>query len=399
MTERTGSRPVLLFVVNHAAFFVSHRLPIAEAAREAGFEVRIATGYPGSPRDHSAVANIERRGFSFHGLRLMRSGLNPLAELLAVRDIVALYRKIRPSIVHHVALKAVLYGTIAARITRTPAVVNAVSGLGFAFLDESLRGKIRRGLLKEALRTMLGHPHTRAIFQNDDDAGVFVRSRIVREDQIRVIRGSGVDVQEFPASPMPSGVPVVVFPARMLRDKGLFEFVAAARALKNKGIHARFVLAGGIDENRAGVSRRIVEDWQAEGTVEWWGHCENMAAVFQGSALVVLPSYREGLPKALLEAAASGRAVITTDVPGCRDAISPNTTGLLVPSHDIASLAAAMERLLTDRALAEKMGVAARRNAEERFSIQRVCAETLDVYGELLRIRPPIDTAPARRVS
>lgn len=382
------NNPRLLFVVNGAEFFVSHRLPLAISAREAGFDVHIATSKPALERDVLASVAIRAAGFPFHSVRLSRSGVNPIAEMATVIDLVRLYRKLRPYIVHHVTMKPVVYGSYAAACAKVPAIVNAVSGLGYAFLDRSLTGLARRRVLKSLLRQSLKGPRVRVIFQNDDDAGLFLRNGLVSQQQVRLIRGSGVDTHVFVPAQPPSGLPVVLLPGRMLRDKGVIEFVTAARSMKKRGIAARFALVGDVDENRAGISESTLYHWDKEGAVEWWGHRMDMVAVMQGATVVVLPSYREGLPKVLLEAAACAKPVVTTDVPGCRDAIEPDRTGLLVPVRDATRLASAVRRILGNRQMQHSFGQAGRRMVLDRFSVDAICKQTLRVYNELIDADP-----------
>jgi len=373
------NRPVkLLIVVNDANFFISHRLPIALAARKAGYEVHVATAFG------TGEEQIQAQGFSFHPLPLTRSGGRVWQELRAFMAIYKLYRQLAPDIVHHVTIKPVLYGGVAARLAGVPAVVSAISGLGYVFIATGLRAAILRFLIQEAYRLALGHPRSRVIFQNPDDMQEFLDRRLVDEKACVLIRGSGVNVDEFRPMPEPDGPMLVVLPARMLRDKGAGEFVEAARMLKAQGLDARFVLAGDCDEgNPAAIAKQQLEIWQSEGVVEWWGRCEDMPRVFAEAHVVCLPSYREGVPKALLEAAASGRPIVTTDVPGCREVVKNGENGLLVPARDSHALAVAIKSLLDDMELRRKMGRRSREIAEREFSIGLVVDRTLQVYEAL----------------
>lgn len=378
----------LVFAVNHAAFFASHRLPIAEAARAAGWDVHVIASARSVDRDAAAARLIADRGFPFHEIPFVRGGLAPRAELAALTRLVGLYRTLAPSVVHHVTLKPVLFGTLAARLARVPGVVNAVSGLGFVFLDESWTGRARRLAIRTAYRRFTAHPNRTFIFQNDDDRREFVEASMVPRDATTLIRGSGVDLTAFAPTPFPGGPPVVVLPARLLGDKGVREFVAAAGRLREDGVLARFALVGDLDPNPASVQAAELTAWQADGVVEWWGYRADMPAVFASAHVVCLPSYREGLPKALIEAAASGRAVVTTDVPGCRDAIEPGVTGLLVPARTVQPLADALRSLLTDPARRAAMGAAGRQLAERVFGVERVVEATLAIYERLLTPTP-----------
>jgi glycosyltransferase involved in cell wall biosynthesis len=388
-----GRRPRLLFVVNNAAFFASHRLCIGIGARDVGFQVHVAAAP--SP----ALEALRGHGFTVHPIPLHRKAHDPAREARTLVALLQLYRRLRPDVVHHVTVKPVLYGSIAARLAGVPAVVNAVSGLGYVFLARGALARLRRTVVLGAYRLGFGHPNLRVIFQNDDDAALFVEGGLLDPDRVVMIRGSGVDLDRFRPVASPAGTPVVVLPSRMLFDKGVGEFVAAARALRAAGVAARFVLVGEPDPgNPASVSHAQLDAWQSEGMVEWWGPRRDMPEVLGSSQVVCLPSYREGMPKVLLEAAASGRAIVTTDVPGCRDAIVPGVTGLLVPVRDSGALAQALDRLLTDQALRQRLGDAGRRRAEELFAERLVVQRTLETY-EALRMVSAGASATTRQQS
>lgn len=362
----------LLFLVAEDWYFCSHRLPIARAAKQAGYDVAVACRV----RDHAAA--IEREGIALHPLKhLSRSSRHPLREAKALAEITALYRRLRPDIVHHVALKPVIYGSIAARRAGVPAVVNAMAGLGYVFSSDDLKARLARPLVTAAFRLLLERPGSRVIVQNhDDEAHIGVRNAVV-------IPGSGVDLDDFVPSAEPQGAPLVVLPARMLRDKGVVEFVEAARRLRAEGIEARFALVGAPDEhNPAYIPESQLRAWQSEGAVEWWGWRDDMAAVFRESAVVCLPSWREGLPKALIEAAAAGRPIVTCDVPGCRDVVREGENGLLVPARDAGALAAALRKLIQNEALRREMGRKGRERAAQ-FSTTMVVGHTLELYAAL----------------
>ncbi|MBI5315646.1 MAG: glycosyltransferase family 4 protein, partial [Nitrospirae bacterium] len=344
-----ADHPRLLYLITEDWYFWSHRLDLARAAREAGYNVIVATRVT----DHGE--RIRGEGFQLEPLEMVRRSRNPFREVIAVAELVRLYRRVNPDVVHHVAMKPILYGSLAAWLTRVPSVINAFAGLGYAFMDE--RNGLLRWCVKTAFRTVLRLSHSVALVQNQDDQDRLVGEGVVPASRARIIAGSGIDVAVYSMQPQPSGIPVVVLPARMLRDKGVGEFVEAARRLKQKGIHARFILVGRRDEhNPAAIPEIRLKEWVQEGVVEWWGHREDMPAVYAAAMLVVLPSYREGLPKVLLEAAACGKAIVATDVPGCREIVRDRFNGLLVSPRDSTALAAAIEELLSDQALREVMG-------------------------------------------
>lgn len=381
-----AARPRLLFVVNSDWFFLSHRLPVARAARAMGFEVLVAA------IDTGSAAAIESEGLSFLPLPMSHSGINPLRELGAVRALRRLYRRHRPDIVHHVTIKPVLYGSLAARSFPGMAVVNAVSGRGYVFSSRRRAAALRlvvRALYRIALRSDRAH----TIFQNPEDRQFFVDARMVRRERTTLIRGSGVDCSRFRPAPEPAGAPVVMLASRMLWDKGVAEFVGAARLLRASAAAtgARFALVGRPDPgNPAAVPAEQLEAWARAGMVEWWGHRDDMPAVLRQAAVVVLPTfYPEGVPKVLIEAAACGRAIVATDAPGCREVVRPGVNGLLVPPHDILSTAEAIDRLLRDPELRGRFGREGRRIATAEFSEQGVVAQTLDVYRALLGARWP----------
>ncbi len=280
-----------------------------------------------------------------------------LGELRTLRRIAAVMRTVRPDIVHLVTVKPVVLGGIAARLARVPAVVAAVSGLGFVFTARGIKAKLLRAIVVALYRAVLGHPNMKVIFQNGDDQRLLQSLTGLEDARSVIVRGSGVDLAQFAVRPFPAEPVVVLFAARLLRDKGVEEFVEAARMLRQRGVNAVFRLAGAPDpENRASVGHEELRNWSESGCVEFLGHLGDMAQVLAGAHMVVLPSYREGLPKVLAEAAACGRPVITTDVPGCRDAIVPGVTGLLVPPQDAEALSVAIERLIADPGMRARHG-------------------------------------------
>jgi glycosyltransferase involved in cell wall biosynthesis len=364
----------LLMVVSEDWYFVSHRLALALAARDAGYEVAVVTR---AGRQRTAVAAA---GLRLLGFEMERRGLSPIGLLREALLLAQIYRRERPDVVHHVALRPVVVGALAARLAGVRAVVSAVTGMGFLFTDGA-RSPRARQIVQRALPRLLARGIT--IVQNDDDA-LALRSFGLKADRLRLIPGAGVDTRRFaPAAPTP-GPPVVMLAARLLRDKGVLEFVAAARALRGSGAH--FVLVGDVDpDNPATITPDELKQWVTEGAVQWWGHSDDMPATLNLAHIVCLPSYREGLPKVLLEAMACGRPCISTDSPGCRDAVRHGDNGLLVPARDAAALARAIGRLLEDPRERERMGARGRERAEEEFSQERVIRETLAVYDELLK--------------
>ena len=387
MSEAPGrdpvGRPRLLFVVNVDWFFLSHRLPLARAARDAGVEVVVVAAESGRS------AEIRREGFGFVPMPFSRQGVAVREEAKLLLSLVWLYRRLKPNLVHHVTIKPVLYGSLAARAAGGVKIVNAVSGLGYTFTSDE-RAQGIRAVATLLYRATTLNPNSRTIFQNPDDLQAFVRKGLVRPRAAVLIRGSGVDCERFRATGEPEGDPVVVLPARILWDKGVGEFVDAARIVRRSLPRARFVLVGDSDPgNPTGVPVEQLKAWVRRGDVEWWGHRDEMPAVLSGANLVVLPSYREGLPKVLLEAAASARAIVATDVPGCREIVRPGVNGLLVPPRDSAALARAVGTLLKSPELREEFGRAGREISVREFAEEIVVEQTMALYKELLGARWP----------
>jgi glycosyltransferase involved in cell wall biosynthesis len=372
-----ADHPRLLYLITEDWYFWSHRLDLARAAREAGYDVIVATRVT----DHGE--RIRGEGFQLEPLEMVRRSRNPFREVIAVAELVRLYRRVKPDVVHHVAMKPILYGSLAAWLTRVPSVINAFAGLGYAFMDE--RNGLLRWCVKTSLKTVLRVSHSVTLVQNQDDQDRLVGEGVVPASQVRIIAGSGIDVAAYSIQPQPSGISVIVLPARMLWDKGVGEFVEAARLLKQKGVHARFILVGRRDEhNPAAISEIHLKKWVQEGVVEWWGHREDMPAVYAAAMLVVLPSYREGLPKVLLEAGACGKAIVATDVPGCREIVHNRFNGLLVAPRDSTALAAAIEELLSDQALREVMGQRSRPRVLAEWSSPRITEQVLGLYRDMV---------------
>lgn len=369
----------LLIIVNEPWFFISHRLPIALAAKEQGYDVHVAT------KAGEAVAEITAHGFAYHEIPLSRSGSSVLSELASLFAIWQLLIRVKPDVVHLVTIKPVLYGGIAARFTRVKKVVAAVSGLGTLFLAQGAKAELRRKVGALLYRFALRSKKTTVILQNPDDKQLLLGLKAVKSEQTVLIRGSGVDLTAYQFSPESlTSKPVVTFAARLLFDKGLAEYIEAIKLLNSRGLDASYQVVGDIDPgNPTSADEQDIEIWRGIPNLSILGYQKDMAAVFRNSNLVVLPSYREGLPKVLIEAAACGRAVITTDVPGCRDAIEVNKTGLLVPVKNAAELANAIEQLVTDTALRIKMGAAGRQLAEDAFSIERVIERHLSIYQQV----------------
>ena len=375
----------LLFLVTEDWYFVSHRLNLAIAARRAGYDVVVATRVE---REGERIVNA---GIRVCPLPFNRSGVNPLAELLTVLRIARIYRREAPDIVHHVALKPVMYGSIAARMMGIRGIVNALGGLGYVFSSSGLRGRLLRSIVRPALKFALNGTNSRLIVQNREDRDRIVGDRLAKAETVSLIRGAGVDPAAYREVAVASEMPLVILPARLLREKGVVEFVEAARLLRARGIGARFALVGRPDPaNPTSVEPSEIDAWVAEGAVEYWGWQDDMPSVYAQAQIVCLPTfYGEGLPKALLEAAASKCGIVATDIPGCREIVQHGVTGWLVPPRDTRTLAGALQQAIEQPGLRERYGAAARASVAADFSMARVASETIGIYDDLMSGRGP----------
>lgn len=373
--------PKLLYFVTEDWYFCSHRLPLAVAAKQAGYEVLVVTRV----NQHGDL--IRAQGLTLIPLDLSRRSRHPLKELAVIWQLYKLYRQHQPDIVHHVALKPVLYGSLAARLAGVRVVVNALAGLGFLFVSQRLQARVLRPVVELAFRLLLNRTGSHVIIQNPDDQALLVGRKLVAADRTSLIRGSGVNTQHFAATPQADGVPLVILASRLLWDKGITEFVAAARNIRALGISARFALVGvGDPENPASIADSQLQQWHDEGVIEWWGRREDMPRVLAESHIVCLPTtYGEGVPKVLIEAAACARPIVATDVPGCREIVRHEDNGLLVPPKDVAALVRAICRLLADPDLRQTMGQRGRDIVNAEFAIGQVLDQTLQLYQELLK--------------
>lgn len=376
----SAARPKILFVVAEDWYFWSHRRPIAAAALQNGYDVFVAT------RVGDCGEKIIEAGFRLIPLRLNRSSYSLFHELRTISELRRIYRREKPDIVHHIALKPILYGSMAALGNRRTQVINAFAGLGYLVSSPSFKARALKQMLWKAFRFLLNRPNSFLLLQNPEDRDLLVAEVGVRPEKTAIIRGSGVDVNDFQATAEAAGVPIVLLSSRMLWIKGISDFVEAAKLLSAKGVHARFVLAGDTDPGSPGaIPREKLQEWRNAGPVEWWGHQQSMPRTLQQATLVCLPSHGgEGVPKALIEAAASERAIVTTDVPGCRDIVRHGTNGLLVPPRNPAALSDAIAQLLKDAPLRAQMGRRGREIAVNEFSEEKVIQQTLALYCQLL---------------
>ena len=369
----------ILFVTNVDWFFISHRLIIAEEAQRNGFEVIVAAENTG--RSHE----IKDKGIQFINLSFSRSGTNPFSEFNVLVKFYKIYYIVKPDIVHHITLKPVIYGSIIAKLLKIKNVINAVSGLGYNFTEEraNIVSKIMLRLMKYGFNNNL-----HVIFQNKDDFNELSDLNVIStRNKIYFIKGSGVNLKIFYPTTFPNfNRIIIVLPSRMLWDKGVKEFYAAADLLRENYFHKiQFILAGMADEdNRAGLSANLLQQWQNSDYFKWIGHQKDIFNVYKNSHIIILPSYREGMPKTLIEACAMGRAIITTEAIGCREGVDEGINGLKVPIKDAQSLANAIEVLVNNPKKIIEMGVASRVKAEKEFDINSVIKTHLEIYNQCL---------------
>lgn len=380
---RMSKPPKILFLVNKASFFISHRLAVAQMAIDEGWEVHVA-----APYDKDSVGILEEKGMHFHGFPLDR-GSRGIKELKTIAAIGKIYKKIKPDLAFNITMKPVIYGGLVAKyFCKTPSV-SMVTGLGYAFMVPGIKGKLYKTLALTGYRLALKRVTGKVIFQNPDDQSLFTKKNVITTSSSPVIiRGTGIDTRLYsPANRDENATPIVLLPARMLWDKGVGEFVAAAKQLKAEGVEARFLLAGDSDKsNPASISKGQILAWQRQGTIEWLGHCPSMQEWYQQANIICLPSYREGLPRALLEAASSACAIVTTDAPGCREVVKEGKNGYLVPVKNSRALATALKKLILDRELCRAMGKEGSRMIEENFSEEKLSRETLNICKSVLKL-------------
>ncbi len=369
----------LIFVVNDAGFFVSHRLPIADAAQKQGYEIHICT-----PPNKEHEALFASKHFIFHSAPLKRGKRSLIDEIKYLKYLYDLYKDNNFDIIHHVTIKPVLFGGIAARIAKAKSVVSAISGMGYVFIKQGFKAKLIQTLVIVGYRFAFKQQKHIAIFQNHDDLDLFIDKKIVNKSDTVLIKGSGVDLEIFKPSKTPKPPITILLPARMLWDKGVGEFVEAAAQVKKQYPNFIFQLAGGVDtENPAAIKEEQLLMWQEKGSIQWLGHCKDMITTIQNAHIVCLPSYREGLPKALIEAMACAKPIITTDVPGCREVVVNNKNGILVPVKDSHALANAIVLLAKKPRMLDEMGQESRKLAESDFSLTMVVEKTLKLYEVL----------------
>ena len=368
----------ILLVANTDWYLYNFRLSLAKMLRRGGYDVALIS--PKGP----FVEGIRAADFRWLEWPVGRQSMELIGEGRALEKLRQIYVQEKPDLVHHFTVKPVLYGSLAARMAGVKSVVNSITGLGYLFLQQSLKVRVARWVVLRFYNLAFRRASLSVIFENENDRDFFLARRMVQPGQTTVIRGAGVDLEKFHPAPEPAGVPLVVLPARMLWDKGVGVMVEAARIIKSRR-EVRVVLVGASDPgNPARIPEQILQDWASDGVVEWWGFREDMPEIYQQAQVVALPSMGEGLPTALLEAAACGRPIVATDVPGCREVVQDGETGLLVPLNDPLGLADAVEKLLGDSELRRRLGENGQQRVAQYFSDQQINEQTLEVYKSLL---------------
>jgi glycosyltransferase involved in cell wall biosynthesis len=367
----------ILYLVSEDWYFVSHRLPMARAAKRAGYDVHVAT------RVEKCGDEITREGFVLHPIHWRRGSVNPARLLTAVRETRRIYRQVKPDMVHHVAVVPTVVGSLAA--LGLPIVrLNALAGLGFAFTSDSAKARAVRPVARLLLGWLLKRPKTTVLVQNPDDYAV-VMGLGLRKESVALIPGSGVDTDQLVVLPEPAGVFTIAFVGRLLDDKGVRPLVRAHGLLNTSGLAVQTLLAGEPDPlNPASIPARVLDGWRHIAKLQLLGHVDDIRTVWAQAHAAVLPSRREGMPKSLLEAAACGRALIATDVPGCREIAREGVNALLVPPDDPEALAKAIETLMNDRDLRARFGKASRQIAVDEYSSHRIGNEITALYSRLL---------------
>ena len=375
----------ILYNITEDWFFVSHFLSRAVAAKKRGYQIYVCCNQTKYRK------LIENNDIKFIKLRYNRKSINPLAEFYILLKTIFIYKKFSPDIVHHIAFKPIIYGSIAAKLINIRSVINAPVGMGYVFTSGTLKANILRPLLKILLKIFLNSHHGKnkknmVIFENEDDLKYFLGIKAIRFKDAIVIKGAGVDIDKSIFNNKKKNlVPIVTLVSRMLKDKGINEFVESARLLKDKKIKARFLLVGDVDPlNSSSIKSSLLKRWNDNKTIEWLGWIDDVKTILKQTDILCLPSYREGLPKALLEGAAIGLPIVTTNTVGCKDVVQNGINGILVPIKDSFSLSIALEKLIKDSALRKKMGGQSIKIATDNFSSTIIIKQTLEVYSKMV---------------
>lgn len=365
----------LVYVVSEDWAFISHRLSLAKFAIEKGYEVIAATNI----NDHGK--NLSDIGINVVNVNFTRSFNKPFLDLISLYKLIRVLQKHKPDIVHNVGVKISLLSSVAGLFSKPKLIINAYTGLGYVFSSNSKLAKIIRFLLIPLLRFLNSRNNTWTVFQNEDDKLLFIKNKIVEASRTKIIKGSGVSTDEFPYMKEPEEPIIVMLASRLLWDKGIGEFIETASGLKSKHPEVKFVLVGGIDQqNPMSLETDTLNGWVKEGVIEWWGHKQNMSKILGLSHIITLPSYREGLPKVLLEAASIGRPIVATNVPGCRDIVRDNVNGFLVDAKESSGLTEAIDKLILNKELRLRMGLAGREIILNELSSKKINEQFIKLY-------------------
>lgn len=389
--------PKVLLVANTSWYLHNFRLPLLKDLRAAGYQVEAI-----APHD-SYTALLQAEGFTVHNWLVARRSINPLREAHALVDLLRIYQREQPAMLHHFTIKACLYGTIAAKLAGVPRVINAVTGLGHVFLGRRRRSRLLRRALWPLYRSVFMARRATVVFQNADDQDRLIQLGITDSSRARLIRGSGVDIQHFRPLGDTAGHfrhPLqLLFPSRLIQEKGVEDVIHACQALWAEGVALELLVAGSLDDgNRSSLSPEELRTLRADPRIRCLGHVDDMCALYAASDVVVLPSWREGLSRSLIEAAAMERPIITTDVPGCRDVVDHGRSGLLVTLHDARAIELAIRLLLANPDLARRFGKAARQKVVNEFQVSLVNKQTLDQYQRLFAMPARAPSFPSLAV-
>lgn len=371
----------LIYIVSEDWVFVSHRLTLAKQAIKDGYDVTAITNIS----NHKDV--LLSAGLKVFNINFCRSFKRPFSDVHSIYQLIKLFRLLKPGVIHNVGLKISLISSIAAFIARVPVAINAYTGLGYVFSSNDMLARVIRLLLNSPLKYLNHRASTWVVFQNEDDEALFENSNLINKERTLLIKGSGVDVNEFPFSDELPGQLKVMLASRLLWDKGVGEFIEASRQLKISYPEVTFVLVGDVDEqNPLSLTKGIIDSWVNEGFIEWWGHKQNMPEVLKLAHIVALPSYREGLPKVLLEAASIGRALVATDAPGCREIVRDGVNGFLVQAKESKCLAEAIEKLILNKELRTQMGLKSREIIETELSSEIINKQFIELYNSAIKL-------------
>ncbi len=370
----------LVYVITEDWFFASHFLDRAKAAVGKGYKVSVIT------RCRETAREFRQYGLAPINIEFSRRGLNPITELITIFRLRTILKRIKPDIVHNVALKPVVLGSLAAQFAGVQNIVNAPVGMGYVFTSEENRARILRPVVNALIRYSLGRQVRRVIIENNDDFNNLVAGGFAKKDSIALIKGAGVDTKKFGYKPEPDGQVRVIMVSRLLRDKGVQEFIDAAKLVKARESTVQFVLVGAVDEgNPTSLTADQLTDLRKSRDVTWLGARTDISELLAASHVACLPSYREGLPKSLIEAASAGRPIVTTDVPGCREVVTHMVNGLLIQPRDVTALATAIEKLVNDPQLRQSMGKENRQKAESEYANEMIIAQTHGVYDSFYK--------------